>query len=324
MAFFLLWTARRYISGWPVRALTLRSDPDMDIINPTFTLALMIFGFGGTVSWYIAAGGQWWAIVLTTSLFFLLMFVITRIVAESGLLFVQSGVLGFDLIKGWFPAAWITPSTMVALVSHKSVLCDYREALMPFLMNGLRSADTARLRLKQVMAVFALTVVIAFFVSAYGRIATSYKYGALNMDTHAHVRAPSWSLESAANIQKNPPEYQFLTVGEKKIAPLNLTHAASGGAFTAFLLFMRAKFLWWPLHPFGFILCSSWAISMIWFSMFLGWLCKFFIMTFGGAPVYRKVMPVFLGLILGECLISAFWMVIAFITQKPVIQIMIS
>jgi len=40
-------------------------------------------------------------------------------------------------------------------------------------------------------------------------------------------------------------------------------------------------------------------------------------MSFGGAAVYRRVLPFFLGLALGECLMAVFWMVIGLATGRP-------
>ena len=51
-----------------------------------------------------------------------------------------------------------------------------------------------------------------------------------------------------------------------------------GVGFMVFLLFMRYTFIWWPLHPVGYIMHLSWATKCLWASFFIGWLLKFFIL----------------------------------------------
>lgn len=62
---------------------------------------------------------------------------------------------------------------------------------------------------------------------------------------------------------------------------------------------------------------AYWSTSVIWFSIFLGWLAKTSVMTFGGAAAYRRTLPFFLGLVLGEALIAAFWMAVSLALGQP-------
>lgn len=39
-----------------------------------------------------------------------------------------------------------------------------------------------------------------------------------------------------------------------------------------------------------------------WFSIFLAWGVKAMILKFGGLPLYRRILPLFMGFILGSCL----------------------
>jgi hypothetical protein len=81
-----------------------------------------------------------------------------------------------------------------------------------------------------------------------------------------------------------------------------------------FLLFMRYRFLWWPLHPLGYICGVTWAPFHLWFSVLAGWTIKVCILQFGGFGAYRRYRPFFLGLIIGEYFMAAFWIFIAIFT----------
>jgi len=165
-----------------------------------------------------------------------------------------------------------------------------------------------------VLGVLGLAAVLGLGVSAYSRITTGYKYGAANMDAWSAVWSPPEYLGGVANYQKSPPDFEYMEAGGRRVCPVNAAHVLTGAGLAGGMLALRARFLWWPLHPFGLVICTSWAIYGIWFSVFLGWLAKWNVMTFGGAHVYRKILPFFLGMVLGESVVLAFWCVLGLAT----------
>jgi hypothetical protein len=48
----------------------------------------------------------------------------------------------------------------------------------------------------------------------------------------------------------------------------------------------------------------------MWLSILLGWLCKVTITRFGGTDTYRKLIPLFLGLALGDIVMIVAWIAI--------------
>jgi hypothetical protein len=83
-----------------------------------------------------------------------------------------------------------------------------------------------------------------------------------------------------------------------------------GSAITVFLFVMRRLFLWWPLHPIGYVMAGSYSIYHLWWPTFIGWLAKFSVLKFGGLRTYQKLKPFFIGLVLGECVVVGGWVVI--------------
>jgi hypothetical protein len=172
------------------------------------------------------------------------------------------------------------------------------------------------------MGVFALTVAVSLAVTSFGRICTCYKYGAMHGDTAYNLGWNSWLHADAVNFQKNPPGYERITVGELKLLPVAASHAAAGAGLTGAMIFLRARFAWWPLNPIGYIVCGSWALSVTWFPIFLGWLAKACVMNFGGATAYRGILPFFLGLVLGEAVIATLWAIVSFVTGVPCVSML--
>ena len=92
----------------------------------------------------------------------------------------------------------------------------------------------------------------------------------------------------------------------------------TGGAFAWFLVEMRQRFIWWPLHPLGFVAALwGWPIDRYWLSIFLGWLMKVTVLRFGGYRAYRALRPVAFGLILGLSFVMTIWMILHYKWDAP-------
>ena len=83
-----------------------------------------------------------------------------------------------------------------------------------------------------------------------------------------------------------------------------------GAVFMTALMLMRHLFLWWPIHPIGFVFSSTYGIQQIWVAVMIGWLIKFFVLRYGGVKLFRRLRPLFMGLILGEFLTAGAWFVV--------------
>ena len=76
------------------------------------------------------------------------------------------------------------------------------------------------------------------------------------------------------------------------------------------LMMARHRLLWWPIHPLGFMVSTSWMIGRIWLSIFLAWLLKTAVLNYGGPKLYRKSRPLFLGMILGQIVVGGLWLIV--------------
>lgn len=74
--------------------------------------------------------------------------------------------------------------------------------------------------------------------------------------------------------------------------------------FMAFLSMMTKRFIWWPFHPIGFAISSLDTAWVFAFPFFITWIIKSFTFRWGGRALYDRLTPFFIGLFLGEALIS--------------------
>jgi len=102
---------------------------------------------------------------------------------------------------------------------------------------------------------------------------------------------------------------------------LGSAFSAGGMGFTFFLAFMRRKFIWWPFHPAGYPLGTGFGIDDYWFTMVISSTIKMAVLRHGGARSYRRSIPFFLGLILGEYSIACGWALLGVIVGKPMYEV---
>ena len=233
-------------------------------------------------------------------LFLLAMYVVlTWQVINGGIPFINPSFSPQSFFLTTLGTSKIHPSTLTSIMMHPVCLTlDLREFMMPNIMNGLKAADEARVKRRQLLIAMAVAMVIGLAVSYYSAIRISYAHG-------APYTGGSWFMRQLEGLLTSPKTSTNWT---------NTGFMLFGSAFTVFLMWMRQTFVWWPLHPLGYTMLSSWATFKLWFSIFLGWGLKFSIVKYGGLRAYRTARPIFLGLVLGEMTCAGLWAIIGMIT----------
>ena len=62
----------------------------------------------------------------------------------------------------------------------------------------------------------------------------------------------------------------------------------------------------------------GWAISWMWFSIFLGWAAKRLILSLNGIGGYRRAIPFFLGLVMGQFVAGSGWCLVGVVIRRIV------
>jgi len=87
---------------------------------------------------------------------------------------------------------------------------------------------------------------------------------------------------------------------------------------TGFLLGMKMRFIWWPFHPIGYVLATGpGKLVYIWCPVLVSWAIKFVILKYGGLRAYRRAIPFFAGLILGDYIGSCSWSIMGIVFKMP-------
>jgi hypothetical protein len=74
----------------------------------------------------------------------------------------------------------------------------------------------------------------------------------------------------------------------------------AGGTVAVLLGVLRLRLWWWPLHPFGYLAANCWGMHWYWQAFFVGWLLKTLVVRYGGLQLYRRMVPLMIGLLVGD------------------------
>jgi hypothetical protein len=119
------------------------------------------------------------------------------------------------------------------------------------------------------------------------------------------LQLQGWLSKSGPQMTGN--NVRELSQTARDVSWINWFWLGTGGAVTYGIMLARSRFAGFPLHPIGYMMCLTYPMHMLWFSVFLGWLSKVLITRFGGIDTYRKTVPLFLGLALGDVAMMLFW-----------------
>jgi hypothetical protein len=264
-------------------------------------LSVLIF-FG----WLVVAGMAPVYAAAYVLLFIAIMLVLTRIIAEAGLLMVQVNFSPLDYLMLSGGAAALGPRNLTVLTFVDcSFGWDLREFLMPSVLNSFRLAELQGISTRKVVPAIAVALIVCLLVSIPAFLITFYKPGAAQSGNFYHIYShPHRYFAALAGHLKapgQPSSVQYLSM-------------LAGGLIVGALSWLRLTFVWWPIHPLGFVTATSWASLNLWFSLFLGWLFKLIIIRYGGLRGYVRFRPLFMGVILGDVLAAVLWIIVGLFT----------
>jgi hypothetical protein len=260
-------------------------------------------------AWCTVHGVSLVVFLVTFAAFIFVCFGLTRIVMETGIF--SAKVTQMQPLKLMVPAVGTAAIgagnlTMVSLIQY-IFMYDLKTFLMPALMHGQRLAGRTRTNNRRLYLAVALAVLVAIVVSYWATLTLAYRHGGQTLSRWFYQSGPQGGVcIPVSSWLKHPEETD---VGK-------LVSCGAGATFTGLLIFLRQHFIWWPLHPIGYILAFSFETTRVWFSFLLGWIVKVGILRYGGGRLYRDVRYLFLGFILGEFSAAGFWIVADLIIGK--------
>lgn len=230
-----------------------------------------------------------WAI-LVTGFLVLLTLGLMRIVAETGVFWIQSNAGFFHFYKMLGLGGAFAPVLVAPLILIYAVLfLDIKTFIAPNVINAARmQQDGGGSRLKFHVNI-AISVVASIVVAIGYSIVLAYSRGAQQMNTWFYSNGPVRYAEQAARA----------TTMTFNFEPATLGWFSAGASWVALTMILRRTIFWFP-HPVGFLMNVNPLIAFLWFSFFLGWLCKKITVKYGGQMSFELMRQIMIGLIFGE------------------------
>jgi hypothetical protein len=193
----------------------------------------------------------------------------------------------------------MSPSTMVGIGLTHTFFCDTKGWMMTPFAHVVRIAKSAGMTGRKREGLFGwiglgsvLGAVTAIVLVLY----LSMRLGAY----HFGVATFQWSHLTIWGTVATRVKESFAEPFATDWARLGF--AGIGAAIAGVLFFLRTRFGWWPLNPVGFAISSSYPIRDSAFGVFLVWLTKVVLFRVGGLELYRKAIPLFVGMLVGYVL----------------------
>jgi hypothetical protein len=306
-----LYAARNHLRAVLRRAFT--GDPRVDDSDEFLSYRTAVFGaiagIGIMLGWLALAGMRPWVAALLLALMLCYFFIFARIRAETGL---GMGVILWPKMLNEMMLTFVGAKLMT--VGDLAVLHAVRwlyfgsatGAVMAAQLEGLKLADEGGLRRRPVSGALLAATGVALVLALVWTTHTYYASGFVNMQIGGRSLSMVgsqvyWSYQNlltSMNEGTGPQWRGIVAIG-------------AGGAIATVLALLRTNFLWWPFHPIGFLAANSWGMHINWSMFLLGWLIKVGVTRYGGLQLYRRLLPLFLGLMVGDLVAQGLWSFVA-------------
>lgn len=277
-----------------------------------WAVAGLVAGLAAIYSFCIMCRMTPGVILMFFLIYFTLAIAITRMRAELGPPAHDLHMAGPDSI---IPA--VTQSNMIAKpdLAMFSMFYGfnraYRSHPMPIQLEGFKIAERTGGKYRPLFWAMMFAIVFGALCAFWADLDMNYRVGAAERVATPNVNlifgSEPWNRMSGWVKSPSPVQQRINT----QIA------IGVGFAFTLLLNFIRLRVGWFPFHPVGYAVSGSWSLGLLWLPLMIAWIIKLSILRYGGLKMYRQTLPLFLGVILGECVVGSVWTLIGITFDMP-------
>lgn len=302
MFIVMMWGARGHLkSVWQAVKDGGKSgiDSDEPVRYRTAFIGL-VAGAVILISMAVASGMRLQIAVLFFGIYFMAIVAMTRIYA-------QIAVPQFSMGLFYHSTAFVTSLTGTSGITkaEASMLSNvfwtdftYRQHPMGHGLESMVFADKLRESRRRMFQLVIAALAIGVVVGLATTLQIFYQHGASSAkieQTPIWLSGMSWNQLLYWNA--NPQSVKFWTIVKMVVS-----------AGIVFLLaWLRNVWFGFPLHPIGYLFATCFAVEWIWNIMLVTWLVKVLVIRYGGLKLYRKSLPLFLGIALGDAAAQFFW-----------------
>jgi len=310
LVIIVFWTSRKYLFQVLRLALRGQADDDREPIKYRTAILGIVFGLLLLTLFSYRAGMSFWVIFVFFGIYFGICLVITRMRAQLGPPLHELNYGGPIHVMQWTAGTRRLGTANLTMFSYywffnRSYTCHP----MPHQLEGFKLAERTGMDGRRLSIAMMLATGVGVLAAFWAYLHMFYSEGAASgLGWHA---LGNGRHTFGSNLQ-HWLNHLSLTDG------VHTAFMGIGMAFTFFLMVMRTRFLWWSIHPIAYPLARDYNMNRMWFAIFISWGIKSMILKHGGLKSYRKGVPFFMGLILGEFMIGGGWSIIGIVFGIPV------
>ena len=282
--FWHLWTAREQIADVFRRALRGGRQPPTELMS----YRVAVLGLAGSVvylvAWLVGSGLSWQVVPVYLLFLFVLYLGTARIIAQTGLAFLDLPVNAHHFTILTLGSGNIDPQSLTTLGLGSAYARNWRGmgigtiAQSDKVMSDLQQDKRGILVLMIVTFVISMLTSVLYTVYIGNTTVGAYNFG--ERDAFGGKINESYFDDIVRWIrnadQLQPPEFMFMILG---------------GVIMLAMTALSHRFPGWPLAPVGFTVAFADVIRLLMFSLFLAWLIKMLLMRIGGVTIYRRAQP---------------------------------
>ncbi len=312
MGLLAIWLARRHLAG-VFRTATGRPGGIDDSGEPlryrtTLILGLLCTGVLLLQGCMLASKGVGFLqgalrAIVPMLIFFLLFFLYSIAIARMR---AELGPPAHDL-HGMGPEVLIHNAVGTHALGHHNLAAfamffwfnrAYRAHYSAHSIEGFKLAQINRIIARSMLKAMVIAVVVGALAAGWALLHALYVHGYSGRPAGDAFSQEAWTRRMMP----------FLVFPQKpRIAATIATGIGLG--FSLLMGFLRTRYTWWLWHPVGYATATSWSMGKLWACIFVGWAAKALITRYGGAQMYRRALPFFVGLVLGEFTVGSLWMI---------------
>ena len=292
---FGLWMARRHIRD--VIRKALGKAPEIDDSREFFSYRTAVLCFSGGSIYMVfllwSAGMTLWVVALMMFVLLILYMGVTRVVAETGLASLDLPYNSANEITFRFVGSEnINARTIAGMWLCQTFTRNWRTLGMCSMAHAAKVGDVMGGVGRGVFGAIALSLAIGFMTALVYTLYLGYDMGASQLK--------AGGFESGAKGYWTQLE-TFLTNPEA-MTRSQLSMVLNGVLISAFLIWAHHRLHFWPLHPVGFGIVTTYAADMAFLSILIVWIIKSVVLRLGGVSLYRRGQPLFIGMLAGYAL----------------------
>jgi len=214
----------------------------------------------------------------------------------------------------WFPRTYLGAGQTVGEGMGLAYLRwfsfgDFRAHALPTYADTMRLAESVQIERRQLATALGAATVLSVFASLWIALHVYYQKGA------ATALTDWWRMyqgREAFNVLRANLDGTAPKAGAAQILAM-----CWGSMMVVLFYAANLKVMWWPFHPVGFVLAQIRMFDWLWLPMGMAALAKSILLRAGGLKTYKRALPFFLGLVLGDYVISGILTLLRILLNMP-------